>query len=1344
MKKGRLSNMSAQGGIITMEFLELMKGESVKNPSVKPQAFATFNLPAPENQKKLDANISNSFYNLVERWDSISNFYEDMDISDARGKWIIPLLRELGFDLGFNREDIVVDGDEHLKFRLSHHGWISPEAPMVHTVAPRQDLEAKTIGGKKTNRSPHDEMQTFLNISKGHKWGVVTNGISFRILRDFFHTTTKGYVEFDVENIMRERSYSDFRAFYRMAHASRFRGNGDNGDCPLELFYKQSVTAGVNVGQNLRSNVKKAIEVLGNGFLTPELTHQMIDNEKFCGVYYSQLLRVIYRLLFLLYAEQRAMLPTRESLYIDEYSITYLRETAETYNGKDDHCDLWEGLKVTFRMLAQGCESLRVFPYNGSLFDDSNIPTIRDHTITNYNLLEAIRCLTLVEEEHVLKRINYLDLDVEEIGSIYESLLDYTPGVLSSAIEINGTTIPGNRFFLDPRGSARKTTGSYYTDKRLVDELIKSALKPVAQKKMKECADKEAAILSLKVCDPACGSGAFLIAATKYLGKELAKIRNDQSEPPDEDIRRARRDVLQHCIYGVDLNPMVVELAKVSLWIDAAVSDLPLNFLDHHIKCGNSLIGTTAELIDKGIPDGAFSPVEGDDKEFAKEIKNKNKIEKEHQLLGEFERVKEPTWAEELEKLSDIEENDSDSVKWKQECYNAIIDSPRRRHEKLIADAWCAAFFWQLDENAPSPPTEAMLRIMQKDIEGGLDARTESMIHELADEYRFFHWHLEFPDVFEGKEKGFDCVLGNPPWEVLMAMRQEFFNKYDQKFRSYDKKKADEISKKILLNAKIQQEWDDYCLTYKKIDSFARNSGYFPNIEWDLNTYKLFTEKFYDIIRNDGYFAIIIPSGIYTDKGCKKLRHLFFNKTIIKKLFCFENKKKIFPIHSSFKFVIFAVKKGGITEKIDCAFMIHDLEDLQILQDKSLSISKDLINKLSPDNFSIMELKSQMDVNILNKCYRFPTLGTKLKGTWNFSLNTREFNMTLERPLFNEKGIGNILYEGKMILQFDINGDNPRYWVEKGVGRKDRLRKEIKMIEADTLKKVLEHVKVKNTEIYQLYHDKIDTDENISQNNIALHYEDYRIVLRSIASNTNERSLISTIIPKNSFIGNSLFCVIPRYLDLDCVLKKNNNIKDCFKYYCSLSQLNYLCSVLNSFIVDYIIRRKITTNLNSFYLYELPVPRVDNNEKKWYFDQIVPRATRLICTTDAFADLWKKVYCLEWNCLSVKDGGTSILEDWNKLTPIWKKECGTYGWDDTKHDIECRAQLRCEIDALIALLYELNKEELEFLLSSFPIVKKKTPWLIEGTLREFDRLKQYTSMNITFNDFSGLKVEMEM
>ena len=1293
MRTDQLSNMVAQGGIITIGFLDQMRGETVINPFVKPQAFATFGSSAPENKKKLGENISESFDSLLERWDAISNSYEDMDISDARRKWIIPLLRELGFDPAFNHKDVMANGDEHLKFKLSHRGWVSPDAPMIHTVAPKQDLETRPNDGKGSKRSPHDEMQTFLNVSKDHKWGIVTNGISFRILRDFFHTTTKGYVEFDIENIMRERSYSDFRAFYRMAHASRFRGDSDNGDYPLEQFYKESVTAGEKVGSNLRGNVKKAIEVFGNGFLTltPELTGQMIADEELCKEYYNEILRVIYRILFLLYAEQRAMLPTRNSLYIDEYSITRLRKIAESRKGKDDHCDLWEGLKITFRMLAEGCKPLNVFAYNGSLFDKYEIPTIRKLAIKNHDLLEAIRCLTLFEEDRMLKRINYLDLDAEEIGSIYESLLDYTPRVLPSAMEIDSRTIPANTFFLDPRGSARKTTGSYYTDKRLVDELIKTALKPVAEIKMAESEDKEAAILSLKVCDPACGSGAFLIAATNYLGKELAKVRTGQSEPPDEDIRRARRDVLQRCIYGVDLNPMVVELAKVSLWIDAAVTDKPLNFLNHHIKCGNSLIGATPELIEKGIPDEAFNPVEGDDRKVAKEIKSKNKKEKKQQTLGEFRSEKEPTWTEEYAKLSHAEEDDVDSVKWKQECYRAIVESPKRQHEKLVADTWCAAFFWQLNGDAPPPPTEATLRMIRKDVvDTNLNLSTKSMIRELANEYKFFHWHLEFPDVFEGKGKGFDCVLGNPPWDMIKENSDEFFSFYDLEYRGLNSKQKKERIKQLCLNPEINKKWQEYGKIFSHLIKYYTNSSsYLHKGSGHLNAFKLFLERFHQIIAIGKKMGILVPSGVYTDKGCTELRKLLFDHSKIKSLFCFENGQKIFPIHSGFKFVTLAAEKGGHTETFSSGFMLHDLDILPKLENNGLILPVKLIKKFSPATLSIMEFADQNEINLMEKIYSdIPLLGEKIGGVWNVVFH-RELNQTDDHKLLQTTETSLPIFEGKMIHHFYHLYEKARYW----------------LLEKDA-------VNFYTGRGYQAW-------------------KYYRLAYRAVASSTNETTLICTIIPKNTGSIESL-----RVIELFKLDNTKNQLVDNI----NSTEQSFLASLMNSFIINYIIRRKVSTNLSAFYMYQLPIPRLTSGN--WYFDQIVPRAARLICTTEAFADFWSDVYRSEWNNLSVNDGGTSLLEDWNKLTPTWMEEYGAHGWDGTKHDIESRVQLRCEIDALVAHLYSLNKEELEHILSTFPIVKEKSPWLIDGTVREFERLETcMTNENkITSNEFYGLDI----
>lgn len=1262
MTQNQLVNITTRGGVITAEFLENMKSEIVRNALIKPQTFATFNKPAPENQSKLDEQIYISFKNLIERWDAISNFYENMNISDTRKKWIIPLLRELGFDPQFNREDVLVEGDERLKFKLSHRGWVSRKAPLIQTVVAKQELEVKHIGGGR-RRSPHDEMQTFLNVSKDYKWGIVTNGILFRILRDFFHTTTKGYVEFDVENIMRSRNYHEFMAFYRIAHASRFLED-EEGISPLEQFYKESVAAGVKVGQNLQGNVKQAIEVLGNGFLTPEHIQQMIEDEEFCKSYYSEILRVIYRILFLLYAEQRAMLPTRDSLYIEEYGITHLREIAERLKGEDNYNDLWVGLKVTFEMLSKGCEPLKVFPYNGSLFDDANIPTIRELKIKNHDLLEAIRCLTLIEEERLLKRINYLDLGVEEIGSIYESMLDFTPRVLSSELEINGLRVPANSFFLDPRGSARKTSGSYYTNPRLVDELINSALKPVAEKKMEEAGDKEGAILSLKVCDPACGSGAFLIAATNYLGKELAKVRTEQSEPPDTDMRQARRDVLQHCIYGVDLNPMAVELAKVSLWIDAAVKDLPLNFLDHHIKCGNSLIGTTPELIEKGIPAEAFNPIEGDDKKFAKTVKDKNKNERKQWTLEEFKKEEKHTWAFEYGRLSEFKETDIYAIKEKQECYNAIIDSPKRHYDKLIADTWCSSFFWTLQEDALPPPTEATIRIMRKEMsDENVEASMKSKILELSEEYKFFHWYLEFPDVFDNEDSGFDCVLGNPPWDIIQAEEIPWFIvRFEEIGLASGSKRKNLIKSLEKTHSNLYDDWNLYKKRIENSNKFFKNSNRFNlTSKGKLNYYPLFAEHDKQIINSEGRVGIVIASGIATDYFNQDFFQDLMENSQLVKLFDFENREAIFPgVHRSYKFSLLTLTgKCKPTQEADFVFYLTNLDQLKD-EERHFSLTNEDIKLLNPNTRTSPIFRSKNEAELTKKIYQnHPVLirdnfDGESDNSWGISFKQGLFNMTSDSYLFTtrdnleENGfelLGNIfqrgdeiympLYEGKMIWQYDHR------FAEISPGASGHGT-----IEAT----IAQH---HNSQWEPLPRYWVKKDAVLNQ----LDFKDYKyfIGIRRFGRSTDERSSIATIIPFSG-VGDNFTLIF------------NKNYKNPL-------ETSILISILNSFVFDFMLRNKIGgMMINQFHLEQIATiaPKILNNGE---FSKIIRNnILQLLFTSHSL---------------------TSFALDLN------------FDGSPFKWDFEKRALLKAELDAIIAHLYDLTRDELEYILETFPIVKRK-------------------------------------
>jgi hypothetical protein len=471
------------------------------------------------------------------------------------------------------------------------------------------------FGDEGRRRPPYGLLQEYLNADDSCLWGMVSNGNLVRLARDNPSLTRPAFIEADLERMFEEQLFADFAAFWLLFHVSRVAPHeGSPTKCILEAWRTESLKTGERARAKLRLGVTAALRQFGNGFLEHRandgLRHALSTGEITETGYFQELLRLVYRLLFLFTVEDRHLLFHPEAsgeaqrLYTEGYSLSRLRDRALRRRHYDQHSDLWDGLRVVFRGLARGVEPFGL-PALGGLFADDQCPRLDTYPITNDRLLHAIRALAFFDSGKTLARVNYRDMDTEELGSVYESLLELHPTIAVAPWTFGfiGDDQEGNI-----RGSERKITGSYYTPPVLVNELIKSALVPVLERILKdnpECPRE--ALLGLKIVDPACGSGHFLLAAARQVAAEVARLDAGPDTPGEALRQHALRDVVQHCIYGVDSNPLAVELCKTALWIETVEPGKPLSFLDAHICCGDSLIGILdPKIMEDGIPDEAY------------------------------------------------------------------------------------------------------------------------------------------------------------------------------------------------------------------------------------------------------------------------------------------------------------------------------------------------------------------------------------------------------------------------------------------------------------------------------------------------------------------------------------------------------------------------------------------------------------------------------------------------------------------------------------------------------------------------------------------------------------------
>jgi methylase of polypeptide subunit release factors len=1166
----------------------------------------------------------------------------------TRERWLLPLFAELGFGRLPKATTITVDGRE---YPVSHIWGTVP----IHLLGADVELDRRTRGvAGAATAAPHSMVQELLNRSDDHLWAIVTNGRRLRLLRDNTSLTRASYVEFDLEAMFPGQVFTDFAVLWLVCHQSRFEADPPEL-CWLERWLADVRQQGVRALDTLRSGFEKAITRLGRGFLAhpanTNLRERLRRGDLSKEEYQRQVLRLVYRLVFLLVAEDRDLLhppaatDIQRQLYARYYSVGRIREHSRRHLG-GRHGDLWESLKPVFAALDQnGMPQAGLAALGSFLWSPEACPDLIAARLANADLLSALRHLSYTERDRTLRRVDFVNLGPEELGSVYESLLDLHPRVEPDAARYELVAVGG---------SERKSSGSYYTPTSLITALLDAALDPLLDQ-AEQAVEPTAAILALTVLDPACGSGHFLTAAARRIAARLAAVETGELSPTPDAVRHALRRVTAHCVFGIDRNPMAVELAKVNLWLDAVDPGLPLTFLDHHIVCGDALLGATPALIDEGVPDEAFTAIEGDDKATATARRRTNALRRSQRAqgmlaVGHSAVAIAASLGQAIRSIDTEDDTSVDGIQRKQRRWAVLQANPERVNAILTADTWCAAFLARKTPDQPAINDETLRAIALDAIE---DPRAVELIEDLAAHYRLFHPHLGFPDVFAGDSAlsgGFDLVLGNPPWNTLSPDHKEFFSTYEPGIRFAPKEEQQQIIDELLRNDEIAAAWNEHRRDLFASVHFMKNSGRYllfapGNLgKGDFNVYRMFVETALAFTRPGGYVAQIVPSGLYGGANAMAIRQELFEHWELTHVLGFINTSgEWFPtVHRDMSFSVYAARKGGHTEMFNVAFGLASAADLKRAMAGEMSlISVAAVREQSPQSLAIPEVADAADAALATRlATRWPPFGDSGTGG-PYRHYQREIDLGTDRDLFGDYAEGLPLYEGRMVGQFDHRAKAYR----SGRGRAA----------------VWEDLDFGSPE------KAIVPQWRLPERNIPNKVGDrvwrYRVGWCDVTGARNERSLVAALIPPGVICGHSL----PTFIF---------SPPDEWAYMLWLA-------VANSFVMDYLVRKRVTLHVALAILDGLPFPRLPVDDPT--MTRLGKLALRLTCTGPEMTPYW--------NAMAAHGWGDPVPEG---ATPP--------GYNDPKK----RPAARAEIDAIVGRdLFGLTRVELSAILDTFPVLRRR-------------------------------------
>jgi hypothetical protein len=1203
----------------------------------------------------------------------------------ATRKVVVPLLQALGFELHEGAAAQVSDELAADAVVLDAAG-----APLCYlVVAPAsQHLDANPSGRRQGGTRPQRRLERLLRHGRA-PFGIATNGRELRVVaKDPGLGGEAAYLSFDLAGLADCGDEHEWKLVWALLRPEAMRP-GPDGTSLYERAEKASEEAAARVSDDLSVGVRKAIEALAQGVID-DLGGRGADVPDLRQLF-ADALKVAYRLLFVAFAEDRGLLPVDLPAYRTSYGFAHLRDEvlAPGAEWTDDGFYLWESVTALFRLLRDGVDvgELRVTAYDGGLFDpeacrwfdlpvrdmqgiegavrltDAHIATVIEHLALTETVRSRGGRVRAAPDGSGRRRVNYRELNVEQLGSVYEGLLAFEPRLAPEPMVLAEFTsgskrvtqvverqrlpegahvveeVPEGRFFLFEASGQRKGSGSYYTPRAIAAFLAREALEPLVEGRSSE------EILKLRVIDPSMGSGAFLVPAVHFLAEAYGQARIAEGLDADhliDDEERAayRRLIVERCIYGVDKNPMAVELAKVSLWLATASADRPLSFLDAKLRCGDSLVGAFLEDLDR------LPPVLARGRQAENGDQLRFPVEHARTTLAQF--------AANRRDLAKAPSEHAAEVRAKAARFREYLNDEDLRRLRLRANLWVSAFYWPA--HAPQlTAREYRAYASHASNEGILPLRAaQDALNEVEREVRPFHWEIEFPEVFfdahgaRRPDAGFDAILGNPPWEAISFKAAEFYTRFDPTYAFAQSRVAKEAkAAEILATPEAKGAFTAVEARIESEKAYVKRSGQYRllGMKATFNYYRAFLERDLRLNAPRGLLGLTIDAGLVGDAGTQYHRRELFERTETRVFALFDNLKKIFPIDSREQFVVLVARSGGTTDPLPFATGLDAVSQLDDLPSRTILLPMDVIRTLAPDTDAIPDIRERELVDVFLAVYRGQRLlyeegaGRAWVGTYQ-----REIEIGHDGVFFHVATTGTPIREGKHIHQFDADFAEPTYRL-KPEGDEELVRREWRR--AGRKGPVPDCVARLRGERRLL--------EDGRRGGLEVAADQYRLGFRDVARATDERTLIAAVIPPGTALGHH----VPFF---------RRSVQDDpqvgYRTLMDASSMLYLCGVLNSLALDFVVRRKVSSALTKSIMATLPIPDLPLDSSRQA--AIVALAGRLTCRSPAFEE----------------------------LAEVVGVPCGPLD-----HDEEVR--LRVELDAHVAHLYGLSPDHFVRVLADF-------------------------------------------